>query len=156
MDFQTWTGITRLKDVLAPLTVELMAYSNEQGRELFDLPGMPLPDADTPAPVRFIPEYDNLLIAHADRTRVIADADRPKVFLSAGRVLGTILLDGFVAGTWKLSKTRKSAELIISPFASLTASMRDELLAEGESLLHFAEPNTESLQLRLSTMLLTK
>lgn len=104
MEFQTWTGITSLKDVLAPLTAELMAYRDEQGRELFDLPGMPLPDADTPTPVHFIPEYDNLLIAYADRTRVIADADRPKVFLSAARVLGTILVDGFVAGTWKPSK----------------------------------------------------
>jgi hypothetical protein len=140
MDFQTWTGITNLKDVLAPLTAELVAYQDEQGRELFDLPGLPLPDADTPAPVRFIPEYDNLLIAHADRTRVIADAHRPKVFLSAGRVLGTILVDGFVAGTWKLSKTRQSAELVISPFARLRRPC-DELLAEGGSLLRFAEPD---------------
>ncbi len=141
MDFQTWTGITNLKKTLAPLTAELVAYRDEQGRELFDLQGMPLPDADTPAPLRFIPEYDNLLIAHADRTRVIADADRPKVFLSAARVLGTILVDGFVSGTWKLSKTRKSSELIISPFAPLAASVHDELLAEGESLLRFAEPD---------------
>ncbi len=67
--------------------------------------------------------------------------DRPKVFLSAGRVLGTILVDGFVNGTWKLSKTRKSAELLITPFASLPPAVRDELVAEGDTLLNFIEPD---------------
>jgi Winged helix DNA-binding domain len=141
MDFQTWTGITNLKSVLVPMTKELVKYRDEQGRELFDLSEMPLLDADTPAPVRFIPEYDNLLLAHADRTRVIADDDRPQVFLSAGRVLGTVLVDGFVRGTWKLSKTRQSAELSITLLGAMAASVQDELMAEGENLLRFVEPD---------------
>lgn len=149
MDFQTWTGITNLKNVLAPLARELVTYRDEQGRELFDLPEMPLTDGDTFAPVRFIPEYDNLLIAHSDRTRVIANDDRPKVFLSAGRVLGTVLVDGFVRGIWKLSKSRQSAELSITPFGAIASSTRDDLMAEGKSLLRFVEPDTAGYKISL-------
>ena len=109
---------------------------------MFDLPDAPLPDADAPAPVRFMPEYDNLVLSHADRTRVIPDEHRPRVFLSAGRVRATFLVDGFVAGTWKIEREGGAARLGIEPFEPLPKGAGEALDEEGEGLLRFlAGPN---------------
>ena len=105
-DVQAWSGLVRLKDRIQELKPELRSFRDERGNELLDLPDAPLPSADTPAPVRFVPDYDNLILSHADRRRVIADEYRSKVFLSAGRVRATFLVDGFVCGTWKIRRTR--------------------------------------------------
>ncbi len=137
-DFQAWSGLTGAKALLQELRPELVEFRDEAGNELFDLPEAPLPPADTPAPPRFVPEYDNLVLSHADRRRVIADGDRKAVFLSAARVRATILLDGFVAGAWRIEKTKKSAALIVEPFAPLAPQDRDALAEEGERLLRFA------------------
>lgn len=150
MDFQTWTGMTRLKSAIEALRPELQVYQSEDGKELFDLPDQPLPPADTPAPPRFIPEYDNLLVAHADRTRIIADADRKKVFLSAARVLPTILVDGFVAGTWKSSREKETAVLTVSPFAPLSPDVQTALVEEGERLIRFIEGNATAYAVRFT------
>lgn len=91
-----------------------------------------------------MPEYDNLLLSHADRTRIIADADRSKVFLSAGRVQATILVDGFVAGTWKIERAKRAATLMIEPFSSLATRDRDVLSEEGERLLRFIDDQAEA------------
>lgn len=99
--------------------------------------------------MRFVPEYDNLLIAHADRNRVISDDDHPKVFLSAARVLRTTLVDGFARGIWKVSKTRRAAKLSITPFGAIATSIRDELMTEGENLLRFVEPNIADYKISL-------
>lgn len=108
---------------------------------MFDLPGAPLPPAETPAPPRFVPDYDNLVLSHADRTRVISDEHRKKVFLSAARVRATFLIDGFVRGAWKIEKTRKTVRLVIEPFEPLSGEDRDLLVDEGERLVRFvAEP----------------
>lgn len=140
-DFQTWSGLVRLKESFEELKPELRSFRDERGNELFDLPGAPLPPADTPAPPRFVPDYDNLVLAHADRTRVISDEHRKKAFLSAARVRATFLLDGFVRGAWKVEKTRKTARLVIEPFEPLSSEDRDALAEEGERLVRFvAEP----------------
>lgn len=149
-DIGTWSGLTRLAGALAPLRPDLRTFRDERGVELFDLPDAPLPPADTPAPPRFLPEYDNLILAHADRTRVIADADRPRVFLSAARVLGTFLLDGVVAGTWKVERAPRAATLVITPFAPLPDADRDALLAEAEPLLRFIEDSAEARTVRFA------
>ncbi len=148
MDFQAWSGLVKLKDALAPFLPGLRTFRDEDGKVLYDLPDLPLPPADTPAPARLVPEYDNLLLSHADRRRVIADDDRPKVFLSAGRVLGTVLVDGFVCGTWKLEREKKVTALLISPFAALSAADHDALAAEGEHLLRFVDADAPTLELR--------
>ena len=147
-DFQAWSGLTGMKDLLEETKPELRLFRDEDGRELFDLPGAPLPSADSPAPPRFVPEYDNLVLGHADRRRVIADGDRKEVFLSAARVRATILIDGFVAGVWKIEKTRKSAALIVEPFAPLSKEDRDTLAEEGERLLKFATDGQPELDVR--------
>ena len=114
---------------------------DENDNELIDLPDAPLPPGGTPAPPRFVPDYDNLVLSHADRGRVISDEHRKKVFLSAARVRATFLIDGFVRGVWKVEKTRRAATLVIEPFERLSRGDRDSLSEEGERLVRFlAEP----------------
>jgi hypothetical protein len=120
---------------------ELRIIRDENDNELLDLPDAPLPSGDTPAPPRFVPDYDNLVLSHADRGRVISDEHRKKVFLSAARVRATFLIDGFVRGAWKVEKTRRAATLVIEPFERLSRGDRDALSEEGERLVRFlAEP----------------
>jgi DNA glycosylase AlkZ-like len=116
---------------------ELRTFRDEKGNELFDLPDAPLPPADTPVPPRFVPDYDNLILSHAERGRVVPDEHSKKVFLPAARVRATFLIDGFVRGVWKIAKTRKAATLLISPFEPLSKANRDTLSEEGERLVRF-------------------
>lgn len=146
MDFQTWVGMTNLKNSLN--LDGLSIYKNEDDKDLFDLAEMPILAENTPAPIRFIPEYDNVLIGHADRRRILADEDYKKVFLSAARVSSTILVDGFVAGTWKTESKKKTAKLLISPFKPLASEAKAALIEEGKKLLAFieAEANEYSVE----------
>ncbi len=147
-DAQAWSGLTRLKETIEALKPELSVFRDERGRELFDLPGAPLPSPDTPAPVRFVPEYDNLVLSHADRTRVIADEYRKAVFLSAGRVRATFLVDGFVAGVWKVEKSRNLATLVLEPFKRLSKQDHDSLTEEGEKLVRFVGDDVKAHSVR--------
>ena len=149
-DLQVWSGLTGLKDAVAALRPELCAFRDEQGRELLDLPDRPLPPADLPAPPRFLPEYDNLLLAHADRARVIPDAYRPLIFLSAARVRATYLLDGIVRGAWKTERVRDAATLVVEPFAPLSPPDRAALADEGERLLRFIADDAATFAVRFA------
>lgn len=148
-DVQTWSGLVGLNQAIAALKPELRTFRDERGRELFDLPDAPAPNADTPAPPRFLPEYDNLLLSHADRTRVVADEHRPRIFLSAGRVRSTFLIDGVVHGAWRIERGAKAATLVIEPFAPLPAAARAALLEEGERLVRFVEDGSASCVVRV-------
>jgi Winged helix DNA-binding domain len=137
-DVQTWSGLTRLREVLERLRPRLAAFVDQAGNQLYDLPDAPRPDPDTPAPPRFLPEYDNLLLSHADRSRVISD-DRPvPLFAGDGGVLGTVLVDGFLRGTWRLTRRRGTATLTIEPFQALPTPDRTAVAEEGTRLLTFA------------------
>jgi hypothetical protein len=136
-DVQTWSGRAQLKQLVEEIKPELRTFRDEKGNELFDLPDAPLPPADTPVPPRFVPDYDNLILSHAERGRVVPDEHRKKVFLPAARVRATFLIDGFVRGVWKIEKTRKAATLLISPFEPLSKANRDTLSEEGERLVRF-------------------
>jgi hypothetical protein len=148
-DAQAWSALRGLKETFEALRPELRVFRDEKGRELFDLPKAPRPPADTPAPVRFLPDYDNLLLAHSDRTRVIEDADRPKVVTANLRVLPTFLVDGRVAGTWKLERKKAAATVTLDPFRSLSRKERAELSAEGAALARFLESDAETFDVRL-------
>jgi winged helix DNA-binding protein len=148
-DMQTWSGLQGLKGAFDAVRPNLRTFRNEQGRELFDLPDAPRPDGDVPAPARFLPEFDNLVLAHADRTRVLADAHRGAVVTKNLRVRSTFLWDGFVAGTWTAERKRSAATLLLTPFARLPKGAFDELAGEGETLLRFLEPDTASVDVRL-------
>ncbi|WP_437562088.1 winged helix DNA-binding domain-containing protein [Sorangium sp. So ce542] len=148
-DMQTWSGLTGIKDVLRSLDDQLCTFRDERGRELFDLPDAPRPPADTAAPARFLPDYDNVLLAHDDRTRIIADEHRARIVLSANlRILPTFLVDGFVAGTWGIERQKASATLVIEPFEALSRAAREELAAEGEALLRFIEEDAGAFEVR--------
>jgi hypothetical protein len=137
-DIQTWSGVTRLKPVVEALRPGLAVFRDEQGRELFDLPDAPRPAPDTPAPVRFLPEFENSLISYADRTRIMAGEHRKRLFTANGIFPGTVLVDGFVRGAWKLVQTRDTATLRILEWEPITS--RDEVAAEAGRLLAFAAP----------------
>ncbi|MFJ1840634.1 winged helix DNA-binding domain-containing protein [Streptomyces sp. NPDC088146] len=100
-DMQTWAGLTRLREVFERLRPRLMTFRDENGTELFDLPDAPRPDEDTPAPPRFLPEFDNVLLGHADRTRVIPPRYRGRNG-NGNQSYGTVLVDGFLAAIWRL------------------------------------------------------
>lgn len=147
-DFQTWSYMPRMREEFEELRLELRTFRDENGKELFDAPDAPLPDAYVPAPVRFVPDYDNLLLSHADRSRIIADEHRKKVFLSAARVRATFLVDGFVRGAWKIEKTKGAATLVIEAFEPLDKKTRDALAEEGERLVRFIREDAKSHHVR--------
>ena len=148
MDFQTWAGMTGLKSQLAPALKELACYHSEDGVELFDLPEAPILEAERPAPIRFLPEYDNILIAHKDRRRILPEALRKRVFVSAGRVLGTVLINGFVGAIWKVQRDRQGASLQITLFERQSEDVRAAIESEGLNLLKFI-CDGEDLSLRV-------
>ncbi|MEW5926558.1 MAG: winged helix DNA-binding domain-containing protein [Gemmatimonadota bacterium] len=149
-DAQTWSGLTRLRDAFEGLRPRLLVFRDEAGRELFDLPDAPRPDPDTPAPVRYMAEWDNVLLSHADRTRVISEEHRRRIFTPNGIFPGTVLVDGFVAGTWKMERSRGAATLRVEPFAPLAAGDEAALNDEGERLLAFAAAETPAREVRIA------
>ncbi len=148
-DAQTWSGLTRLREVFERLRPGLRTFRSEGGAELFDLPDAPRPDADTPAPVRFLPEFDNVLLSHADRSRILSEGNRAPVYLN-GIVRQTLLVDGFVAATWKVERERRSATLVVDAFEPLSSAARDAAAEEGAALLAFLAPDAEAREVRFS------
>lgn len=144
MDFQTWTGMTRLKSPLNATLDALVAYRDEGGRLIYDLPGLPIVDEETPAPIRFLPEYDNILIAHKDRGRILPEAYRKKVFVSAGRVLGSVVIDGFIGAIWKVERDKNRATLRVTLFETQTDEVLDTIEMEGLALVRFIDEDAES------------
>lgn len=139
-DAQTWLGMPGLKPTFETLRPGLLTFRDERGKTYFDLPDAPRPPADTPAPVRFLPDFDNLLLSHGDRTRIIADDHRGIVYQKGNlRLLPSILVDGVVAGTWRSDRKRRDATLTITPFRSLPPGTKRDLAAGGEGLIRFIE-----------------
>jgi hypothetical protein len=136
-DAQTWSGLTRLDRVFGRLGPRLVSFRDGRGREVFDLPDAPRPDPEVAAPPRFLPEFDNLILSHDDRSRVIADEHRRTLASRNGMVSATVLLDGFVSGTWRTERSRGNATIVVEPFGPLSRADRDALTEEGERLVRF-------------------
>ncbi|HEX8743790.1 MAG TPA: winged helix DNA-binding domain-containing protein [Thermoleophilaceae bacterium] len=134
-DAQAWSGLTGLGPAFEELRGELAVYRGEDGRELFDVPGAPLPGADTPAPVRLLPDYDNLVLAYRDRSRFVPEAHRKAIFRPSGVVRATFLADGVVAGVWR---REKSGEIALEPFGRLAKRDRSALAEEAVHLRRWA------------------
>jgi hypothetical protein len=134
-DVQNWSGLSRLGEILERM--ELRTFRTEEGVELFDVPRGALPDPELPVPVRLIAEYDNVVLGHADRSRIIADEHRKRVMTINGIVRGTVLVDGFVSGLWKIHRTKSVATLTITAFVSFD---REAVEAEALDLLAFTAP----------------
>ena len=135
-DAAAWSRLTGLGEVFDRLRPDLGSFRDERGRELFDLPDAPRPDAEMLAPVRLLPEYDNVLLSHADRSRF---ADRDGALANAtGPVKGTVLVDGRVRGVWhgEHDKKAKRSTLVVE-YATLTRGERRAVEAEAQRVAQF-------------------
>jgi len=137
-DVQTWSGLTRLREVADRLRPRLRTFTDPAGAELLDVPDAPLPSEDIQAPPRFLPEYDNVLFSYADRTRVNPDKNEIPLAPGNGGRCGTVLVDGTFQATWQITTAGDSATLLIKPFGRLPKADLDGLTDEGGRLLAFA------------------
>jgi hypothetical protein len=153
-DVTTWCRLTRLREVVERLRPRLRTFRDERGRELFDLPDAPRPDPDTPAPARFLPEYDNVLLSHDDRTRVVPEARRAAIRQAGGIGLGSVLHDGFVCGLWRLERDRAdaAATLAVTLVDRLPKRATAAIAAEGRRYLGFAAPDEVSRDVRITVV----
>ena len=144
-DAQVWSGLTGLAPVFDCLRPQLKVFRDEAGRELFDLPRAPRPAPATPAPIRFLPEWDNLLLSHAERGRVMLAAHKAQVFTANGIIRATVLLDGFVHATWSVDTTASAAVLRVRPLGDgFSRAQQRELADEGHRLLAFIAPGART------------
>jgi hypothetical protein len=149
LDVQKWSGLTRLKEVFEPLRPQLVTFRDESGKELFDLPDAPRPDPGVPAPVRFLGEYDNVLLGHADRRRIIPEDFPWAAMLADGRFVGNLLVDGVLRGTWRIDRDgKRRATLVVRPFRRLSRAECEEVSAEAERMIDFAAADAEARDLR--------
>jgi hypothetical protein len=138
-DIQAWSGLTRLREVTEGLRGRLRTFTGPDGGELLDSPDAPRPGAEsTEAPPRFLPEYDNLLLSYADRSRFIPHGRPVPLPAGHGATTGTLLVDGFWQADWTITRGKDRAELEIRPFIELRSPARDAISAEGSALLEFA------------------
>lgn len=139
LDVQSWSGLTRLKAAVERLRPTLATFRNEHGRELFDLPEAPRPDPAGPAPVRLLGEYDNVLLGHADRRRIVPEDFPWQAMRAPGRFVNNLLVDGVLRATWWLEREGKAtAVLAIRPHGRLTKGERREVELEAERMVEFA------------------
>lgn len=142
-DIQTWSGLTRLSEVVESIRQDLLVLRDENDRELFDLPEAPRPDAETPAPPRYLYDFDNLLLSHADRTRVITDDFQRHSFRPHGPVPSVVLIDGVTGGDWTINRTKTAATLHVRTYRHPSPQLTEELTTEGANLLAFAAADTD-------------
>ncbi len=138
-DISQWSGVAvgRLRVGLARID-DIERYEDAHGRELFDLAGLPFPDEDAPAPPRLLPMWDEMLLAYADRSRILPDAYRKRVIVKAGDVLPTFTVDGFVAGLWWAETDQDTRpRIILEPFEPVPAAARAALDDEAARLADF-------------------
>jgi hypothetical protein len=153
-DVRAWSGLTNAADILDRLRPSLVGFRDEAGRELLDVPDGPRPDPDTPAPIRFLPVYDNVVLSHADRGRIVGEEHRRAVVSLDAVNFGSILVDGFARAFWRIARQDGSVSLDIALLEELAPAETDAVGAEGERLLAFLEPTSEGQEVqfrRLST-----
>jgi hypothetical protein len=137
-DVQKWSGLNRLGEVMERMRSGLRTFRDERGRELYDVLDGLLPDPDTPVPVRFLPEFDNILLSHSDRSRIIPEQHRKRVAASFDRPM--LLVDGVVAATWKIAVGRGAATLRVDLLEPLPKESLPAVEDEGARLLAFVAP----------------
>jgi Winged helix DNA-binding domain len=149
-DLQRWCGLTRLNAVVERLRPQLVTFRDEDGKELFDVPDAPRPDADVPAPVRFLGEYDNVLLGHDDRRRIIPEDFPWEAMLAPGRFVNNLLVDGMLRATWWFERDgKRGAVLALRPFRKLSKRERDDVTAEADRMLELAAADTETRGVRI-------
>ncbi len=152
-DMRTWSGWPRLRDVIDASGVQLRRFRSEHGRDLLDLPDAPLIAPDLPAPIRFLPEYDNVHFAYQHRARInphrFSIPRRP----GNGAIMGTFLADGVFAGEWRRQESadRQTATLTIGTYRELSADERVQTHEEGRALLAFLVPDAKTADVRIAS-----
>jgi Winged helix DNA-binding domain len=142
-DMQTWSGLSRLGEVAERLDARLTQVKSQDGQTLYDIPDAPRPHPDIPAPVRLVAPFDNVMLSHANRTRVISDEHRKRLFSGKNGVFpGTVLVDGFVGGTWELVGKGESTSMRVQPYIDVHGVV-DEITCEANRLLQSAFGVTE-------------
>jgi hypothetical protein len=149
-DLKTWSGLQGAQTILDALRPKLLVVRDDRKRELFDLPEAVRPEEDTPAPTRFIAAFDNLVLSHADRSRIVPAEHRSRITTKNLQVLPTFLVDGFVAGTCASKMSRNIATLTISPFTRLTKPLIAGLSGEAEKLVRFIEPEAKKFEVKFA------
>ncbi|HEV8563887.1 MAG TPA: winged helix DNA-binding domain-containing protein [Actinomycetota bacterium] len=153
-DVASWSRLTGMREVLDRLNRKLRRFNDENGRELWDVPDAPRPHADTPAPTRFLPEYDNVVLSHADRSRFSSEKHRDRPFATDKPIHGSVLVDGFLCGTWRIEKDRErgAAVLTVDHMERLTKRASASIAAEGRRMLRFNVPDATDHEVRFSPL----
>jgi hypothetical protein len=146
-DAQTWSGLPALAETFERLRAKLRTFRDARGRELFDVPRAPLPPESTPAPPRLLGEYDNLVLSHDDRSRVLPEGLRKRIFGPNG-VRPFFLVDGFVAGAWKLERGGTSATVHLEAFSTVPRRERTALKKEAQAVARFMAPEARRHHVR--------
>lgn len=141
-DFQNWSRLPAMRETFEGMRQQLRTYRSETGRELFDLPDAELVPEDVPAPVRFLPTYDNVVLGHDDRSRIVPPRHGKNAFITEDRNVGSVLVDGFVRACWTVSTTKKQATLAVETLAPTSKVEQRQIEAAGRALLAFAHPET--------------
>ena len=150
-DLVAWSGLPSMRAVLEGLRPGLRAFRDDRGRELLDVDDAPRPDPDTPAPPRFLPVYDNVLLSHADRGRFHSDGDRRRLAVAPGRVRGSVLLDGTLLGTWwtEDGAAPGGVTLLVRHLRPVPARAARALAAEGRRLMRMTHPGDGAREVRM-------
>jgi hypothetical protein len=142
-DLRAWCGLAGLPAAVAAVREELVSFRDERGRVLLDLPDAPRPDPDTPAPVRFLPAFDNAILGYHDRGRIIDDAHKG-LSVAGERV---VLVDGRVAATWHVEAD--TGTVVVSPLTGLTRADRNAVAEEGSAMASFlSERECDAVRIR--------
>jgi hypothetical protein len=144
MDIQAWSGLTRLREVADRLGDRVVRFRSQAGRDLLDLPDAPRPGPDVPAPVRFLPDFDNVSLSHADRTRLVDDRVRKRLMRANGQLPGTVLVDGRVEAHWSIVRSAGTATLRVVPFRALKPAEAADVEEEARALLAFAAAGADA------------
>ncbi|HCT81476.1 MAG TPA: hypothetical protein DGT23_33875 [Micromonosporaceae bacterium] len=144
MDAQMWSGLTKLREVVDRLGKRIVRLPGDY----LDLPDVTRPAEDIAVPIRFLPEYDNLLLSHADRSRFIEDGRRVPLPPGNGSSYGTVLVDGFYRADWRLEK---GGVLVVEPFAKTGKGQQNAIVKEGLALLDFAAGKSTTRDVRIVT-----
>jgi hypothetical protein len=149
-DIQTWSGLSGLKTVMDANLENWVTYHDEKNRVLFDIKEGTIVDGSTPARVRFLPEFDNLLLGYQLRTRIIPKEYHAKVFLAGLRVAATVLVDGFVQGVWKLNRIRGKADIAIELFKPFSTSIVDDITENAREIASFIDPEQPDMPIHIT------
>jgi len=144
-DIRVWSSLTGLREVVERLRARLRTFQAEAGRELFDVPDGVIADVDLPAPIRFLPQYDNVFLSHDDRSRILGDG----VTVPELAWRGGVLIDGFVGAAWRIERERRRATMTVTFAQPISAQQRVDIEAEGERMFAFVAAEAEAREIRL-------